>query len=144
MYVLYHASTNPDLKVLEPQRTLSNDKYIGDFVFATADKILAAMYLLPKGYGSILDTDTKPPQILIRADETEVRAKDKGGAIYTVDASDFSESPQKDLIALEKVSDKPIIPISKEIFKNSFDALNKLGIEVEFIDQKTFDRLATK
>lgn len=119
MKVLYHASINGGLEVLEPQRTLSKDRYIGDFVFATEDKILAAMYLIPKGYGSIMNYNFKPPKILICADESEVKAKDKGGAIYTVDSSDFNESPQKDLIDFEKASDKSIKPISKEVFDSA-------------------------
>src|SRR4051812_29088282 len=75
MDVLYHASTNSELTVLEPQRTLSKDKYIGDFVFATKDKLLAVMYLIPKGYGSIMDTKSKPPKILICANESEIKSK---------------------------------------------------------------------
>jgi hypothetical protein len=142
MKLLYHASANPNLSVLKPQRTLSKDKYVGDFVFATPDKLLSVMYLTPKGYGSIMDTESDAPNILICGNEAEVRSKDRGGAIYSVDASKFHETPQKELTAHELVSDKPVTPISKEVYKSSFDALEKLGVRIEFIDQATFDRLA--
>lgn len=46
---LYHASAQKNLKVLKPQRTLFHDEYIGDFVFATSDRRMAAMYLATKG-----------------------------------------------------------------------------------------------
>lgn len=142
MNFLYHASANQNLKVLEPQRTISKDKYIGNYVFATADKVLALMYLVPKGYGTIMYSKENPPRILIRADEKEIRSKDNGGAIYTVDPSDFYESPQKELSDYERVSDKPVIPVSKEVYASAFDTWEEMRITVEFIDQQTFDRLA--
>lgn len=144
MDVLYHASANPDLELLEPQRTISKDKYIGDYVFATKDKALAAMYLTPKGYGSVMESDKNPPRLLIRADEAEIRLKDTGGAIYKVDAANFIDSPQQELSAYEMVATKPIRLVSKETFSSVFSAWDQLGIKVEYIDQKTFDQHANK
>jgi hypothetical protein len=142
MKMLYHASANQSLGVIEPQQTLSKDKYIGDYVFATADKVLATMYLIPKGYGSIMHPEENPPRIQICADETEIRSKDNDGALYYLDASSFDESPQTELSEYEMASDKAVRPISKEVFRSSFDALDKMGIKIEFIDQQTFNRLA--
>lgn len=142
MGALYHASANKNLEVLEPQRTLSKNKYIGDYVFATADRVLAVMYLIPKGYGSIMDSASKPPKILICADEVELRSKDTGGAIYTLAGADFEESPQLELKAYERASKKPVTPLSKEVFDSVFEAWQKFGIVPKFIDQPTFDRLA--
>ena len=141
MKVLYHASQNKDLSVLEPQRTISKDKYIGDYIFATEDKILALMYLVPKGYGIIMHSGESPSRIQICADEAEIRAKDKGGAIYHLDASDFQESPQAELSGYERVSKQPLRPIFKDVYKSSFDALEKFGVIIEFIDQVTFEHL---
>lgn len=62
---LYHSSTEKDLRVISPQRTLSKDKYIGDFVFATADPAYSAMYLVPKGLKTLMHSSTDDRWIVI-------------------------------------------------------------------------------
>ena len=65
---LYHASPIKNLKLIKPQKTISHDKYIGDFVFATKYKKLALMYMLPKGFPILMNVKSKNPYVVICAD----------------------------------------------------------------------------
>lgn len=67
MEVLYHASSDTNLTIIVPKRTISKDIYIGDFVFATQDKRLVAMYLVAKGNATIMDI--KPSNLYGISDE---------------------------------------------------------------------------
>lgn len=141
MPVLYHASTNKNLELIKPKPTLSKDKFIGDFVFATKDKILATMYLATKGYATLLGPRDTPPNIVICADEKEYLKNDKGGAIYELPSDSFKDSPQKGLTDFELVSKSAVTPLSKVVYESSLEAMKKLGIEIRFVDQRTFDSL---
>lgn len=138
---LYHASANKDLSLITPRKTLSHDVYIGDYVFATLDKTLATMYLVPKGIATLMTPDDEEPNIVICAKETDFLTKDQGGAIYTLPAENFIESPQKGLESYEMVSESPVKPINKEVFARSIDALFAAGIKIYFVDEDTFEML---
>lgn len=138
---LYHASENKRLKLLQPQRTLSNDKYIGDFVFATSNYGLAIMYLATRGQATLINPSRSKPNIIICSNEESYLKKDKGGAIYEVSAREFIQSPQTGLTDYEMVSTKPVDVISKTIFDSSIKAMLYNGIEIRFTDKLTFDRL---
>lgn len=68
MEILYHASSHKNLPVIKPQKTLSKDIYIGEYVFATSNPKLAAMYLVTLGTRTIMNTPARPHHILIGAD----------------------------------------------------------------------------
>lgn len=138
---LYHASQQKDLKLLRPQRTLSHDKYIGDFIFATANKKLAIMYLAPKGFATLMNSDEKNANIVICAEQEEFFKQDKGGAIYKLSSKDFIESPQKELSTYEMASRCSVKPKDKEVFDSTLGALISSGIEVRFTTKVAFDRL---
>lgn len=141
MDVLYHASQNKELILLEPKQTLSKDKCIGDYLFATSDKLLATMYLVTKGYGALFGSRDNPPHIVIGANKDEYMANDKGGAIYELPVSSFIESPQVELSEYEMVSTKSVKFLKRTIFDNSLDAMHSAGVKIHFVDQKTFDNL---
>ncbi len=147
MDVLYNASLHKDLELIEPQRTLSRptytgkDKYIGDYVFATKDKRLAAMYLATKGLATLLETEAEFSYIVICSDQAGYIANDKGGAIYELPTDKFSETPQEGLTEYELVSADPIKPLGKIVYEKSLDAMLEHGITVYFVNQKTFDGL---
>lgn len=62
---LYHASNIKDLDVITPQPTKSNNVLIGDFVFATENKLLAIMYLANKGIAVMMNPEKDNPTIII-------------------------------------------------------------------------------
>jgi hypothetical protein len=140
MQVLYHASPAKDLKIIQPKKTLSNDKYIGDYVFATSNRVLAAMYLAVKGYATLMNAEDEPYSIICGGKE-EYLSKDKGGAIYTVFASTFEATPQAGLERSEQVSKISVKPIEKVEYQSSIDAMREAGAKIYFVKEDEFKKL---
>lgn len=141
MQVLYHSSPNKHLTKIHPQKTLSNDVFIGNFVFATSDIKLAAMYLATKGNATLMNVKAKKPIIVICNNPKDYIDNDKGGAIYTVPASTFVKSPQEGLRDSEVVSSVTVIPIDKQVYASSLDAMQKMGITVYFVKDSVFNEI---
>lgn len=139
--MLYHASPYINLSMILPQRTLSDDVYIGDFVFATSDRKLAAMYLANKGVATLMEHRAKQPYIIIQDDINIYTKNDKGGAIYTVPAIHFMNTPQAGLEGTEFVSKEPVTPLDKRVYKTSINAMRKAGIQIYFVSPTIFERL---
>jgi len=137
---LYHASQIKNLKIIKPQRTLSNNQYIGDFVFATKDIKLATMYLATKGLYTLMETDNEP-HIVIVSDVKDYLKNDKGGAIYTLPSEGFIKTPQKGLEKYELVSKKAIKPVDIKVYAKSLDAMKEMGIKIYFVDMDTFNKI---
>lgn len=139
MGILYHASPIKDLKVIEPKRTLSKNVDIGNFVFATSDNRLAAMYLATKGNAILLNVNSQLPRIIILNSPENYLRNDTGGAIYKVYDENFVKTPQDGLEDSELVCDSRVIPIDKTGYNTSLDAMKEAGIEVYFVNQTQFD-----
>lgn len=138
--VLYHGSTKNNLSLLKPRPTLSHDKLIGDFLFATKNFKLALMYLTPKGIAILMEPDDDP-NIVICSSEKSFKKKDKGGTIYELPSKTFIESPQAELSNYEMVSEAAVKPTNKTIYKSTFKAMRDAGIKVRFVDEPTFKKL---
>jgi len=139
MHILYHASPEKNLELIEPRPTLSNDKYIGDYVFATANRLLAVMYLATKGVATLMDVENS--WIAICCNEGEYIANDKGGAIYTLPMNSFIETPQTSLNDYEFVSTRAVRPTSKIEYTSTLQAMIDGDITVFFVDEPTFNDL---
>ncbi len=137
---LYHASQQKKLKVLSPQPTKSHNKYIGDYLFATKNFTLALMYLTPKGI-SILMEPNDDSNIIICSNEKSFTKIDKGGAIYSLPADKFMDSPQKDISDYEMVSTAKVEPIKVKIYDSVLVALMSAGIKVRFVNPSLFKDL---
>ena len=138
---LYHSSPIKNLKKINPQRTLSNNKYIGDFVFATKDKRLSLMYMLPKGFPILMNSKSSSPYVVICGEVEDVIQKDKGGALYILPSKTFHKTPQKELIEYEMVSRDSVAPIDEIDYANVLNALNIEGISIYFVDDTVFSNL---
>lgn len=138
---LYHASNIKDLKILKPQRTISNDKYIGDYVFATSDRKLATMYLVTKGVPILMVTRHTVPKVIICANQEDYILNDNGGAVYEVSSKGFIDTPQDGLSPYEKVLKLPVTPLRKTIYSTSLNALRSQEINVYFVDKEIFNSL---
>lgn len=138
---LYHASQQTNLSTIKPQRTFSNDKYIGNYVFATTNKKLALMYLVPKGIPTLMNPDDPQPNIVICSELSKYITKDQGGAIYKLPSNDFIKSPQKELSMYEMASKQSIKPLTKNIYKNTIQALQSADIKIYFVNDATFAKL---
>lgn len=141
MKVLYHASPSKDLKIIHPKRTLSKNVYIGDYVFATSDIRLAAMYLTTIGNAALMNVETEIPTVAICNNPKDYIANDKGGAIYTVSSTTFKKTPQEGLEKSELVSEVAVKPIDKRIYNRSIDAMKEMGVVIYFVNKKIFDGL---
>lgn len=138
---LYHASRKKKIPIIKPQRTLSNNKYIGDFVFATTNRKLAVMYLTPKGFPTLMNPSEKNANIVICAQEKEFIEYDQGGAIYELPVESFNPSPQKGLSEYEMVSQQPVRPLNEVDFNSAITALISAGVTIRFTDEATFKTL---
>jgi hypothetical protein len=141
MKVLYHASPIKNLRIIKPKKTLSRDIYIGDYVFATSDIRLAAMYLATKGNATLMNVKADIPTIVICSEQKDYLASDKGGAIYTVPATTFKKTPQEGLEDSELISSVAVKPLSKKVYERSIDALKEMGIVIYFVNNSTFNKL---
>ena len=141
MDLLYHASANKDLRLIEPKKTLSRDVCIGDYVFATSNKRLAAMYLATRGKPILLNVRSTAPRVIICTNTEEYIEYDKGGAIYTIPASSFRRTPQEGLEDSELVSEVAVKPISKKVYETSLEAMQEAGVEVYFVSREQFDEI---
>lgn len=137
---LYHASPIKNLKIIEPQRTLSKDLYIGDFVFATPSKAMAAMYLAPKAAGTILiNAFNSEPYAIVNSNPEDFKKVDTGGSIYVVDSELFETSPQVGLEETELVSKLAVKPVAEEYYKTSLEAMQKFSVKLFFAEGKLFE-----
>jgi len=138
---LYHASPIKNLKILEPQRTISNNKYIGDFVFATRHKKLALMYMLPKGFPLLMNIKSSKPYAVLCGNVRDILKKDKGGALYELSTESFHRTPQIALSNYEMVSKESISPLNETDYESVTRTLDKEGIATYIVDSNTFDKL---
>lgn len=141
MDVLYHASPDKNLEIIEPKKTLSKDVYIGDYVFATSDKKLAVMYLATRGNYTYMEPRGNEPFIVICAKPKEYLVHDEGGAIYILSSDTFEKTPQIELKDFEMVSSVSVKPTKKETYNNSIEAMRRNGITIYFVSQPKFDEL---
>lgn len=139
--ILYHASPHKNLTIIKPQKTLSQNKFIGYYVFATSSHTMATMYLVPRGIPTLMDPNGPEKNIVICATADNFTSKDIGGAIYELPSEDFDSTPQSGLEEYELVSKKSIKPVQKHVYKSSLDALREADIAVRFVNEDTFTKL---
>jgi hypothetical protein len=139
--VLFHASSNTNIEVLEPRAITIRNKDEGAVVFATDDKAYSSMFIVPsddswtKKSGYQFGNDPKL-WITIIADEIRYRESDKGGAIYTLPIDTFINDTDKK--GSEWISRIPVKPIKKEVFSNGLDAMIENGVIVYFVSETKF------
>lgn len=138
---VYHSSTRVDLKVINPKKTLSQDRHIGDYVFATEDKIYALMYLVPRGLVARMGKDIVPPRVVVCASQNIYKKLDGPCALYELPASNFKSTPQEFLLGTELASKKPSIVLGKEIFNSSQLAFKKYGIRLYCVQDDVFNAI---
>ena len=139
--ILYHASQQKDLEIINPQPALSNNILIGNYVFATKNRNLALMYLVPKGIVTLMDPSPNKPNIVICTNPNKLLEIDNGGAIYELPSKSFVKSPQETLERYEKVSLIPVKPIKKEVFNSVIRTLISNRIEIRFTNEVNFKKL---
>ena len=134
---LYHGSPNKKIEKIEPRKKFIRSAEEGPKVFAGAENI-AAMFITRFGDSMTqIGTHEGIPYIVIR-DRNHFLKKDKGGVIYKLDSEKFKNDPDRHFGEHEWTSDDSIEPVDKEEFESSLVAMLEKGVQVYFVDKKTF------
>lgn len=143
--VLYHGSTNRNIKVFEPRADSVRDKNEGPVVFATPSLKLASCYLF-KWDDSWVDQPTPMPDgdktdyqvVMVISDKSRFKKEDKGGSIYILPAHGFKFDESKGLGIYEGINRAKVTPISQLNFSSGLEAMQQLGVQVHFVSREQF------
>lgn len=140
--VLYHASSNRNIEVLEPRAESVRSESEGPVVFATPDIAEASKFLVPSG-----DTWTKKGKFgdvhyTVISDKQRYEERDRGGTIYHLRANTFEQDKTKGT-RTEWTSKVPVIPFGRDDFESGLQAQLDYGVQVYFVDTDTFAQIET-
>lgn len=143
--VLYHGSTNSDIKVLKPRNNHIRDKEEGPVVFATHSLKLASCYLfcwddswVHQGISWKDGNMAEYQVIMVISDKKRFYKEDNGGTIYILPSEGFVFDEHKGLGIYEWTHKSSITPILKIDFNSALTAMEKTGVKVYFVEQKQF------
>jgi len=138
---LYHASQNKNIEELKPQAISFRDPKEGAVVFASPDYALVTTFLIKTDESwTQIGKNNKVPYIIIN-DREHFMERDKGGTIYKLPNTSFNYDPGKGMGEYEWISREPIKPIEKKDYGSALEAMIENGVQVYFVDKKTFDEL---
>ncbi len=138
--VLYHASQNRNLEVLEPRAESIRHPDEGPVVFATTEK--PYQFLVPSGDDWTKKVKFNEVSVHIISDRKRYEEADKGGAIYYLDPTTFSnEYPKYGGSRGEWTSKVAIKPFKKEEYESGLQAQLENGVQIFFVDKETFDQI---
>ena len=141
--VLYHASKTSGIKEFIPNRGNFRDEDEGPVIFSTPSKALASMFLV-EGHGdhwTRIGFYSGIPVMIINAERNAFIENDKGGTLYTFSSENFDFDPNKGMGDKEWTSHVPVVPTSETNFQSSLDTMIENGVQVYFVDKKTFDEI---
>ncbi len=139
--VLYHASANTNLEVLEPRAESVRDEKEGPVVFASSDKAGVTKFLVSSN-----DSWTKKGRFggihyNIISDRQRYEKEDKGGAIYHLSSDTFELDETRGGARDEWTSRNTVKTIDKEEYKSGLQAQLDNRVQVFFTDKQTFDEI---
>ena len=138
---LYHASQDRSIDIFKPRAEHIRDPKEGPMVFATPDKVMASVFIVPTDDSWTNSGLFGNVHFFVCGDETRFREIDKGGAVYTLPPDTFENDPSRGLGAREWTSTLPVKPISKEEYKSGLEAMLEMGVQVYFIGKEKFQEL---
>jgi hypothetical protein len=143
--VLYHGSTNSNIKVFEPRSEHIRDTDEGPVVFATPSLKLASCYLFRWDDSwvhqsiSLKDDNIADYQvIMVISDKKRFNKEDKGGSVYLLPSEGFSFEEYKGLGIYEWINKGFVTPNLKIDFPSALVAMETLGVKVYFVEQEQF------
>lgn len=139
--ILYHASVNKNLEVLEPRAETVRDKKEGPVVFASPDKAGVTIFLVPSN-----DSWTRKGRFggihyHIISDRLRYEKADKGGAIYYLNSDTFELDETRGGAKNEWTSKVAVRPIKREKYESGLQAQFENGVQVFFVDKDTFEKI---
>ncbi len=141
--VLYIAAQTPGIQELTPTQGNYRDENEGAVIFSTPDKGLASAFLV-EGHGDHwmqIGVYGDISVVVINADREEFIRNDTGGIMYAVSSDTFDFDPDKGMGEKEWTSRKPVRPKSETRYPSALDAMVQNGVQVYFVDKKTFDEI---
>ncbi len=137
--ILYHASQNKNLEIIEPRQETFRNKSEGPVVFASSDKANVTKFLVPSDDSWTKKLRFGKNHIHIISDKERYEKADKGGAIYYLESTLFELDKNKVGGKNEWTSKIPTKPFNKEVFNSGLEAQLKNGVQVFFVDKETFN-----
>lgn len=132
--VLYHASVNNDIAVLDPKTSEERLSHYGNLLFATPYKALAAMFLAPKTQALEVTKFGDTFALVAASSAEEFIEKDLGGTIYTLPSDSFATHQDLTMQDTEYVTKESVTPIDKEVYATALDAMRRSGVRVYFVE----------
>lgn len=140
--LLFHGSSNRDIRVFEPRAEHVRSSSEGPVVFATPHLALAAIFMVKRDNSwTKIASYHGGPWYFVCSDRERFVELDHGGAIYCLPVEDFTSDPDKGLGVHEWVSKKPVKPLHRFEFELGLDAMLALGVHVFFVDKEKFSRM---
>ncbi|MFZ1250452.1 MAG: hypothetical protein WAR37_03360 [Candidatus Microsaccharimonas sp.] len=138
---LYHASPDIDIKVFEPRN--EHPRYEGEenLVFATPDKQVAAMFLVPRSIPAVIGKYGNSHAVFVRSDRHTFELHDKPGAIYTLPSETFRTGSEIGMGESEWISREAVRPVKKTIYNSALEALKDNNIKIYFLDEDMFNKV---
>ncbi|MFH1643599.1 MAG: hypothetical protein ABIA74_00280 [bacterium] len=142
--VLFHASKNKNIKVLEPKQIHGRSKEEGKLVFATTHIGFASIFMSRhedswQKSGSF----DNGPFYFICSDKERFLKEDIGGAIYVLSSKDFYADLTKGIRINEWVCRHVVKPLTKLEFDSTLNAMMSFGVQVYFVDKEAFNEIKT-
>lgn len=139
---LYHASSTKNREEFEPRNRTVRDPEEGPVVFATPDKAYASCFMVPGVDDSWCQISVFGDiHVMIISDEKRFKNSDKGGGIYILPSETFETDPEKSRTGREWTSKPAVKPIDKIEYKTGLEAMLENGVEVYFVNEKTFEEI---
>ncbi|MCH7641227.1 hypothetical protein IID22_03460 [Patescibacteria group bacterium] len=139
--VLYHASDNRNIEVMEPRKESIRDPKEGPVVFADPDKAAVTKFIVPYNdkwtkKGRFGDVHYHVIQGRERYEEL-----DTGGTIYHLNPETFEHNLEFGGSGDEWTSKVAVKPIGRDDYASGLQAQLDNGIQVFFVDDETFERI---
>ncbi len=139
--VLYHASSNRNIEILEPRAETVRDENEGPVVFASSDKANVTKFLVPTDDSWTRKMRFGDTHVHVIRDRKRYEELDKGGAIYHLSPDGFSLDQTKVGGKNEWTSNTSVTPTEKEEYESGLEAQLDNGVQVYFVDEETFNRI---
>ncbi len=138
--ILFHASENRNINILEPRSIRVRNKKEGSVVFASSNLGFVSMFLCRfSDKKALKGCFHKKNFHYIHSNKKEFIEKDKGGAVYFLPSDSFYSNPRKGMRGREWVSKEKVKPLYKMEFDSALDTMIDLGIQVFFVDENVFE-----
>ena len=136
--VLYHASSSQDIETLEVRGERTRDPDEKPSVFATPNKALASIFLVPTDDSWTHSGLVNDIPFIVISDKDRFIELDNGGSIYSVNSDTFETNPEKGLRENEWTSSEAVAIQKNEKVDSALNTMLRLGVQVYFVDTETF------